>query len=454
MLSITKWTNLYAILPHPDRSAVLGVYHADGLRLPLFNMREQLHPTQTDQVYAGFKRICPLPFNVLDCLAFETKQKGNQMEGLFLLEVRDTLSDELPEGFGWIRLEDLHDGIVPECLSCGLSNWLEERKAQIVQGTAWQPSPFRPPWTIPGWHSDAKEWITSEMDLLNMDIRGIEPLKLWCISAVLRVQSTTSPVFFKASLNLPLFVNEGVVMSGLAQIYPDNIPTPLAVNAARRWMLLGDLGAPIGRSASLAERVSVFQKMAYLQIDSTERINSLLNIGCIDRRIPWLQAHLSSLMADEISLDLIMPAERAALKDALPRLQSILDELDSLPIPPALLHGDLHTGNVAIRDGKIQFFDWTDAAVSHPFFDLDVVFTADDPAERKILENAYLLPWQQIYPAGEVQRAFRLARVVFGLYHAISYQYILNNLEESDRAEINMSHYFLRLVLSGLNNVS
>jgi aminoglycoside phosphotransferase (APT) family kinase protein len=159
-------------------------------------------------------------------------------------------------------------------------------------------------------------------------------------------------------------------------------------------------------------------------------------------------------MADEISLDLIMPAERAALKDALPRLQSILDELDSLPIPPALLHGDLHTGNVAIRDGKIQFFDWTDAAVSHPFFDLDVVFTADDPAERKILENAYLLPWQQIYPAGEVQRAFRLARVVFGLYHAISYQYILNNLEESDRAEINMSHYFLRLVLSGLNNVS
>jgi hypothetical protein len=294
MLSITKWTNLYAILPHPDRSAVLGVYHADGLRLPLFNMREQLHPMQTEKVYAGFKRICPLPFNVLDCLAFETIQKDNRIEGLFLLEVRDTLSDELPEGFGWIRLEDLHDGIVPECLSCGLSNWLEERKAQIVQGTAWQPSPFRPPWTIPGWHSDAKEWITSEMDLLNMDIRGIEPLKLWCISAVLRVQSTTSPVFFKASLNLPLFVNEGVVMSGLAQIYPDNIPTPLAVNAARRWMLLRDLGAPIGRSASLAERVSVFQKMAYLQIDSTERINSLLNIGCIDRRIPWLQAHLSS----------------------------------------------------------------------------------------------------------------------------------------------------------------
>jgi hypothetical protein len=454
MLSITKKTNLYAILPHPDRSAVLGVYHADGLRLPLFSMIEQLHPTQTDQVYAGFKRICPLPFNILDCLAFETKQKGNHIEGLFLLEVQDSFPNELPEGFVWIRLEDLHDGFVPECLSDGLSNWLEERKAQIEQGTAWQSSPFRPPWTIPGWHSEARAWITSEMNLLNMDIRGIEPLKLWCISAVLRVQSTTSPVFFKASLDLPLFVNEGVVMSGLAKIYPDNIPMPLAVNAARRWMLLGDLGAPVGRSASLAQRVSVFQKMAYLQIDSTERVNSLLKIGCIDRRIPWLQAHLSSLMADEITLDLIMPAERAALRDALPRLHSILDELDSLPIPPVLLHGDLHTGNVAIRDGKIQFFDWTDAAVSHPFFDLDVVFTAYDPTERKILENAYLLPWKQIYPAREVQRAFSLARVVFGLYHAISYQYILNYLEESDRPEINMSHYFLRLVLSGLNNVS
>jgi fructosamine-3-kinase len=454
MLPIVNWTNLYAILPNHDRSAVLGLYHMDGLRLPLFSMTEQLNPMQTDQVYAGFKRICPLPINVLDCLAFETTQEGNRIESLFLLEVMDSFSEDLPEGFGWIRFEDLHDGLVPECLSNGLSNWLEERKAQIEQGTAWQSSPSRPPWTLPGWHSQAKAWITSEMDLLNMDIRGIEPLKLWCISAVLRVESTTSPVFFKASLDLPLFVNEGVVMSGLAQIYPDNIPSPLAVNAARRWMLLGDLGVPIGRSASLAQRMSVFQEMACLQIDSTERINSLLEIGCIDRRIPWLQAHLNSLMADEITLDLITPAERAALRDALPRLQSMLDELDSLPIPPALLHGDLHTGNVAIRDGKTMFFDWTDAAVSHPFFDLDVVFTADDPVERKILENAYLLPWQQIYPAREVQRAFRIARVVFGLYHAISYQYILNHLEESDRPEINMSHYFLRLVLSGIDSFS
>jgi fructosamine-3-kinase len=454
MLPIVKLTNLYAILPHYDLAAVLGISQTDGLRLPLFTMTKQLHQMQTDQVYAGFKKICPLPFNVLDCLAFETTREGNQIESLFLLEVRDSFSNELPEGFSWIRFEDLHDGLVPECLSFGLSNWLEERNTQIEQGTTWQSSPSRPPWTLPGWHSEAESWITSELDLLNMDIRGIEPLKLWCISAVLRVQSTTSPVFFKASLDLPLFVNEGAVMSGLAQIYPDNIPAPLAVNAARRWMLLGDLGAPIGRSASLAQRVSVFQEMARLQIDSTERINSLLKIGCIDRRIPWLQAHLKSLMADEITLDLIMPAERAALRGALPRLQSMLDELDSLPIPPALLHGDLHTGNVAIRDGKIQFFDWTDAAVSHPFFDLDDVFTADDPAERKILENSYLLPWQQIYPAREVQRAFRLARVVFGLYHAISYQYILNHLEESDRPEINMSHYFLRLVLSGLDNFS
>jgi aminoglycoside phosphotransferase (APT) family kinase protein len=116
------------------------------------------------------------------------------------------------------------------------------------------------------------------------------------------------------------------------------------------------------------------------------------------------------------------------------------------------LHGDLHTDNETLRDGEIQIFDWTDAAITHPFFDLDVDFTIEDPGSREKLEEAYLSVWEQVYPVGAVCRAFKLARVVNGLYYAVSYQFILNNLEEADRPEINSAHHFFRQVLAGLAN--
>ncbi len=155
-------------------------------------------------------------------------------------------------------------------------------------------------------------------------------------------------------------------------------------------------------------------------------------------------------MADEVTLILLTQAEREDLRLSLPRLDSFLVELDALPIPPSLIHGDLHTGNVALRDGKIQIFDWTDAAISHPFFDLDVIFSTEDTVVRETLEAVYLSAWEHHYPVELVHRAFELARVVYGLYHAANYKYILNNLDEAARPEINSAHYFLRQVLKEL----
>jgi hypothetical protein len=389
---------------------------------------------------------------VLRCLAFEINQQESTTDILYLLEGREGAhpSGSLPEGRVWIGLDDLKPGMVPDVLWNRVSGWLEERKAQAALGAAWQPFPLCAPWAMPGWYALAETWITTEMTRLGKSVRAIETFRSWCISAVLRVKTDSHPVFFKASLALPLFVNEGVVMAGLSQLYPDHVPAPLAVEATRGWMLIADLGEPIGRNAPIEQKALLFQTMARIQIDSTRRIDPLIQIGCIDRRIPWLQAHLEGLMADALTLSLITDAEREALRRALPRLKLLLDELDSLPIPPALLHGDLHTGNVAVQEGAIQIFDWTDAAVSHPFFDLDVIFTAEDLATRKILEDAYLSAWEQHYPAHQVRHAFEIARVVYGLYHAISYQFILNNLEESEREEINTAHYFLRQVLAGL----
>ncbi len=431
---------------------MLGVFTSSGLILPQASLTEKISQSQFDRVQVGLRGVCEVPFNILRCLAFETNEQDHRTDALYLLEARlDNFSfGDLPLGLGWIPLDDLTSEMVPKALSNGLSSWRKGWTAMPFQGMVWQPPPLSPPWSRPGWLLQAETWINAEVTKLGEKVRAIEPLKSWCISSVLRVHTTSRPVFFKASLELPLFVNEGVVMAGLAQLYPDYIPAPLAVNAARNWMLLEDLGKPIRRDAPFELKAGLFQAMAEMQIDSSQRLDSLLRMGCIDRRIPWLQAHLDWLLADEITLSKITPSEREELRRALPRLQELLTELDSLPIPAALVHGDLHPGNVAVQDGKIQIFDWTDASISHPFFDLDVIFSAEDLNLREELEDAYLCAWEQVYPVEVVRRAFKLARVVYGLYHAVSYQYILNNLEEVDHPEINSAHYFFHQVLAGL----
>lgn len=435
---------------------MLGVVTDAGLVLPRGELPARIRQAQIKSVQSGLGQVCGLPFNVLRCLAFSSNMQAQRTDTLYLLEMRtdEPSSSVLPPGFGWIALKDLPGTVVPEVLMGGFSAWLAEWKSGPAQRLTWQPPPLSSPWARPGWYARAETWIAAEMTNLGKTVRAIEPLKSWSISAVLRLITSDRPVFFKACLDLPLFVNEGEVMAGLAQLYPDHIPAPLAVNAAQNWMLLEDLGEPLGHEAPIDQKDSLFRVMARIQIDSSRRIDDLLRIGCIDRRIPWLQARLEPLLADEVTLSLLTETEKATLRQALPRLQMLLAELDSLPIPPALLHGDLHTGNVALRDGEIQIFDWSDAAVTHPFFDLDVIFTDEEPGQREKLGDAYLSAWEGIYPAGKVRRAFELAQVVYGLYHAVSYQYILNNLEAADRPEIHAAHYFLRMVLAGLAHVN
>ena len=72
--------------------------------------------------------------------------------------------------------------------------------------------------------------------------------------------------------------------------------------------------------------------------------------------------------------------------------------------PDALVHGDLHPGNVAMRDGSILLFDWTDASVSHPFFDLMHLFHAE-PAVQARLRDSYFEAWTSFEP---LERLFAL----------------------------------------------
>jgi Ser/Thr protein kinase RdoA (MazF antagonist) len=72
-------------------------------------------------------------------------------------------------------------------------------------------------------------------------------------------------------------------------------------------------------------------------------------------------------------------------------------ELDALP--DTLVHGDFHPGNAVVDGDRAVIFDWSDACVANPLFDLHLYLSdVADERERDELVEAYASGWN-----GEVE---------------------------------------------------
>ena len=122
-------------------------------------------------------------------------------------------------------------------------------------------------------------------------------------------------------------------------------------------------------------------------------------------------------------------AEVARLRALAPRLKAMCRTLADYHVPATLVHGDLNLGNVALHDEQYVFFDWTDACVSHPFFDLLTVIWEDDPEVQAHLLERYLELWTVYEPMERLREAWTLAEPLCSLHQAVSYQAILRHTE-------------------------
>jgi len=332
----------------------------------------------------AFEALLGAPVAILRYIARNVDREHKALEVVYALEGLGPGGSPPPTGT-WFKRAALR-GIrlaVPnqrEVVDCRLRE--VERQRVPVQ---------RVPWAREGWLSEASEWIEESLAACGRPATGqIEQIRAWCLSCLLRVPTADGAVFFKATAESPLFVDEGAVMLGLARFFPANVPAPLAVNPARRWMLLDDLGPELGWDAPLAVREKVLRLFARMQIESSGRVDELLALGCVDRRLVWLAAQIRELLADDATLAGLEDREVATLRALGPKLEAACLDLSETGIPEALVHGDLHLSNVALLDGHYVFFDWTDAGVTHPFFDLIDVFREPDDSVREQLRGAYL----------------------------------------------------------------
>ncbi len=121
-------------------------------------------------------------------------------------------------------------------------------------------------------------------------------------------------------------------------------------------------------------------------------------------------------------------------------MSKICAELAAFGIPKSLNHGDFHDGNVLIKNGRITFFDWGDADVTHPFVSLRTFFVSieialelDDYAftpEMAALLDIYLKPFQIYLSRDELLKAYALSKPVASVVKTLAWDQGITRMNE------------------------
>lgn len=403
------------LVPNPDRTAVLTT--DDGL-LPRATASDG---GTTDQLDAVEARLGSLP-PVLRIVIGPLDADG---EAPLRLADLDTIGPDAPAGFAWTdpaRL-DLARAVPSDLLAATHRAIGRHRDG---------PGPLDPPWSRPGWLGRASTWMTDRMRELGSPASAPpRVIYVWGIAIVLRAPSPAGAMFLKCCA--PIFRQEAAVTGVLAEATPDLVSRVAAVEPDEGWLLMYDHG-----ERSLGERrpqdwAIGLDLLATVQQAWMGRTDELARAGVAVRPIAELADTLAGFVGRHALASELSAEDLRAWRDAVPALVSACRRLDELGPPATLVHGDFHPWNVTDEPSGPRIFDWTDAAISHPFTDLAVyAMRADDVAIRRANRDRYLAHWaHQLDPAALVE-AGELAIVVGTLYQVDSYLRILESLDPDD----------------------
>lgn len=251
----------------------------------------------------------------------------------------------------------------------------------------------------------------------------------------------------------PASAFEAPLTAALARWVPEYVLEPLAVDADRGWSLLPDGGElfrqvldrtptdphaweePLRQYATMQHALIPYTKdLEQLGVPSA-RTTALPQV--FDETVQFIRSVTEQTAALRQPAPDVDPTSLHALR---PRLLNWSAELADLGIPDSLDHSDLHDGQLFNPEpGRFTFFDWGDAAVSHPFCSFLVpaeqVTERYGPESLPRLRDAYLEPWTgNGRTTKELHRALTLAGRLAVIGRAVSWGRIFPGASDETRA--------------------
>ena len=441
-----QWhSNIYPMLSHVSEPSILMLPTEHGWSLLHLQYAGRMRLANVEPLQQIVAQSLGLYATVLRGVSTHTARQ--QLEAIFLLE--NHCPEWLPPAeWRWVTREALaalplavpaHRAVLETCLA--------EAETDVIPT-------LRAPWARRGWFTQAQAWI--EAQLARRDYVFVPPLtqvRNWSISCVLRVRAFTGDLYFKAASARPLFARESVVVQELAARYPAYMPLPVAMDQHQNWLLLADVGPDLRSTPDSQVWAEALVTFGRLQRATVTQVDDLLGLGCRDRRLETMLAHLETLVQDPEVAAQLQADEQAQLRHLMPRLTAMCRALADYRVPYTLVHGDLHPGNIARHQGTYRFFDWTDACIAHPFFDvlpmlLEAQTLSDAANTCAHMLESYLELWTAYESLERLRQVWALAQPLGALHQAISYTHIAAGLEATAKHEVAWGiPYWLRKVL-------
>jgi hypothetical protein len=444
-----QWhSNIYLMLSHVSEPSVLMLPTEQGWSLLHLQYAGRMRLANVEPLQQIVAQSLGLSATVLRCVATHTAHQ--QLEAIFLLENHCPRWSP-PAGWRWVTQEALatlplavpaHRAVLETCLA-------EAETAAIPA--------LRAPWARRGWFVQAQAWIEAQLERLDyVWVPPLTQIRNWGISCVLRTRTFTGDLYLKVASTRPLFAREAVVVQALAARYPAHMPLPVAVDPHQNWLLLADVGPDLRSTPDSQVWAEALYTFGRLQRATATQVDDLLSLGCRDRRLETMMAHLETLVQDAAVAVQLKADEQARLRHLMPRLTAMGHSLADYRVPYTLVHGDLHPGNIARHQGTYRFFDWTDACIAHPFFDvLPMLHNAqvlpDAASACSHMLESYLELWTAYESLERLRQVWALAQPLGALHQAISYAHIVAGLEATAKHEQTWGiSYWLRKVLQFL----
>ncbi len=285
-------------------------------------------------------------------------------------------------------------------------------------------------WLDPRWRAGAEEWIDGVLETHSLTRVGAVTyahVRPWSVVAHLSVGGDR--FWFKASAAETAY--EPTLLGLLAGVTSALLP-PLGLDRARGWSLHPDGGRTLrdmlaSRPADrLALWEDVLQDHARLQLAAARLSGQLLEAGVPDMRPAVLTRHVERLLTGST----LTAGLRARVASWLPQLQQAAAELASSMVPMTVQHDDLHDNNVLIADRGVQFVDWGDASIGHPFGVFLVIRRSvahqagwdEHGPELCRLRDAYLEPFTQFGSRRALERELEVATYLDGVARVESWR--------------------------------
>ena len=306
-------------------------------------------------------------------------------------------------------------------------------------------------WRDPAWRDAALRWAADRLAEHGRAPSGRpEQVHVRPWSTAIRIPVEDGAAVWLKSVGAGS-AQEPVLADALGRWVPGQVLVPLAVEPARRLLLLPDGGATlrqVGGGRIVEAWEAVLAGYARLQIALVPHAADMIDLGVPDNRPEQLPGLVARLLADDDALlagrpDGIDPVLRSRLVEGLGDYAELCADLAAGPVPATLQHDDLHDANVFVVGNGHRFFDWGDASVSHPFLSLLVALrmaarALDLPAGSPVmlrLRDAYLQPWRAWAETPVLHELVDLALQVAPLERALTWHRILLGIHPEERAE-------------------